>query len=98
MKVIWRDAAIADLDAIYDYLSLHSAVMARGTVNRLVARADDLGDFPLMGRIVPELQDDALREPIERPYRIIYRPLEHVVEVLTVVHVARGSLPMGSLS
>jgi toxin ParE1/3/4 len=71
MKVIWRDAAIADLEAIYEYLSLHSVVVARQTVNRLVARADDLGDFLMMGRVVPELKDESLRELIERPYRVI---------------------------
>ena len=53
--------------------------------------ADALGDFPLMGRIVPELRDDR-REVIEKPYRIIYRPTETQVEILAVVHGARGDL------
>jgi toxin ParE1/3/4 len=92
MKVIWRDEATANLENIYTYISLyHAEERARSLVNRLVARADDLGDFPEMGRVVPELQDPDIRELLEKGYRIVYRVKRDAVEVLTVFHASRTS-------
>ena len=49
-----------------------------------------------MGRIVPEIGDDAIRELIYRDYRIIYivDAEDEQVDVLTVVHTSQhlGSL------
>ena len=92
MKVIWRDEASANLESIYSYISLYYAEdTARNVVNRLVARADELGDFPEMGRVVPELEDPEIRELLERGYRIVYRVRKEEVEVLTVFHGSRAS-------
>jgi toxin ParE1/3/4 len=92
MKVIWRDEATANLENIYAYVSLYSSAdSAWNLVNRLVARADDLGDFPQMGRVVPELQDPEIRELLEKGYRIVYRVKRDEVEVLTVFHTSRAS-------
>ena len=92
MRVIWRDEATAHLESIYDYISLYYAKdTARNIINRLVARADELGDFPLMGRVVPELEDPEIREILERGYRIIYRVRDDNVEILTVFHGSRAS-------
>jgi toxin ParE1/3/4 len=71
VKVIWSATALAHLEMIHAYLESQSAVYATQTINRLVLAADALGDFPLMGRTVPEL-NDSRREVIEKPYRIIY--------------------------
>ena len=48
--------------------------------------ADRLADFPQLGRIVPELSRDDIREVFVQRYRIIYRFLGEEVEVLTVHH------------
>ena len=91
MRVIWSNTAIAHLDMIYAYLEPQSAVYATQTINRLAQAADVLGDFPKMGRKVPELMDDRL-EIIERPYRIVCAVSETQVEILAVVHSSRGNL------
>ena len=91
MTVIWTATAVAHLEMIHAYLESQSAIYATQTINRLVLAADTLGDFPFMGRVVPELRDDR-REVIQKPYRIIYRPTETQVEILAVVHSARGNL------
>jgi plasmid stabilization system protein ParE len=36
----------------------------------------------------PELNDPALREIIESPYRIVYRVRADLIEIVTVVHTA----------
>jgi len=37
-----------------------------------VEKVRRLEQFPRMGRMVPEIQDEALRELIHRSYRIVY--------------------------
>jgi plasmid stabilization system protein ParE len=58
--------------------------------SQTIARATVLGDFPKMGRKVPELMDDRLTI-IERPYRIVYAFWETQVEILAVVHSSRAN-------
>ena len=38
---------------------------------------------------MPEYEDEAIRELLEPPYRIIYRVREERIEILAVVHGAR---------
>lgn len=94
MNVHWTDAALADLRAIESYIARHSAQYARGVVARIFDRSGQLVDQPLLGAAVPEHGDEALRELLEGSYRIIYRVLEHQIDVVAVVHAARR-LPSG---
>ena len=57
-----------------------------------MAKADMLEQFPEIGRVVPEEQDENIREIILPPYRIIYRVLAEaqVVAIARVWHGARG--------
>ena len=48
-----------------------------------------LQEFPQSGRIVPEHNIASLREVIVRPYRVVYRLREGVVEVVTVFRASR---------
>jgi len=59
----------------------------------LIEKAEKLGDFPYLGRLVPERAERDCREVIAPPYRIIYRVLEDkgVVQVLRFWHAARGT-------
>ncbi|OWK39089.1 hypothetical protein FRUB_06171 [Fimbriiglobus ruber] len=47
-----------------------------------------------MGAIVPEFEDESLRELLESPYRIVYRVYTDRVDVVAVVHGAR-QMPQG---
>ena len=48
-----------------------------------------LSTFPRLGRVVPEIGDDSIRELIYRQYRILYVVVEDTAEVLTVYPSAR---------
>ena len=52
--------------------------------------------FPLSGRVVPERQNEAIREVLWNSYRIVYHVDRETdrVHVLTVVH-SRQQLPAG---
>ena len=48
-----------------------------------------LAHLPRIGRVVPEINDTAIREIILGNYRIIYRLHTELAEILTVYHGAR---------
>ena len=98
MKVLWADAAVAQLEAIHDYVSQTSPEYARRIVDRLTKRSVQISAFPFSGRVVPEYELNEVREVIEGSYRIIYliKEDEGQIEVLAVIHSSREGLnPLG---
>jgi len=88
MRIIWSRPAVANLEAIHDYISRDAPGRADRFVQRLIAAAEPLADFPKMGRLVPE-GDGRQREIALDPYRIIYRIEDDEIYIVTVVHSAR---------
>jgi len=54
MKVHWTDTAEDHLDAIYAFIAKDSPEYALRMVDRLTRRSQQIADFPLSGRKVPE--------------------------------------------
>jgi toxin ParE1/3/4 len=75
-KIEWSEIAITDLHAIHEYISEDSAFYADKLIDRIAGRVHQLKIFPQSGRIVPELNDEMIRELIEGRYRIVYQILE----------------------
>ena len=94
MTIHWTEAALADLRSVQAYIARHSAQYATSLLERIFARTEQLADQPHLGGMVPEHEDESLREVFEHPYRIIYRVLERQIDVVAVVHAARR-LPRG---
>lgn len=86
-KVRWTPQAADDLEAIYEFIARDSPHYAQITIEGILTAVDQLEQFPLLGRHVPESSQADLRELIKAPYRIVYRTGE-VVKILTVF---RGS-------
>jgi len=86
MKVHWTETAEGHLDAIYAYIAQDSPQYAMRMVDRLTRRSQQIADFPLSGRKVPEYEMDQIREVIEGPYRIIYHIKPYQIDVLGVIH------------
>lgn len=98
MKVLWTDAAVAQLEAVHDYLARTSPEYARRIVDRLTKRSAQISAFPFSGRMVPEYELNEVREVIEASYRIIYlvKEDEGQIEVLAIIHSSREGLnPLG---
>jgi addiction module RelE/StbE family toxin len=90
VKLIWTDQALDDLGDIGDYIAENSEKYAKLTVKNLFERPDILKTFPQAGRIVPEKNEENLRELIEGNYRIIYEIVSaDQINILTVYHSAR---------
>ena len=85
-RVIWSPRAVEDLEATAQYIAVDSTVYAAAVVKRILNTARRLSQFPLSGRIVPELADDNIREWFAYSYRVIYQVENRVVTIATVVH------------
>ncbi|HEV7397203.1 MAG TPA: type II toxin-antitoxin system RelE/ParE family toxin [Pyrinomonadaceae bacterium] len=94
MKVLWADAAVAQLQAIYDYVAQTSPEYALRLIDRLTNRSIQIATFPFSGRVVPEYDLKDVREIIEGSFRIIYliNHRDQQLEILAVIHSARESL------
>lgn len=90
-KVIWSDAAVADLSEICSYIAQHDLEAARRTGHGLLDHVRILESFPFIGPTYPRGAHGALREIVFRPYRIFYDVSEPscCVEILHIWHGAR---------
>lgn len=88
-RVVWTQPAVADLEAIVDFIARDSDVYATATAERVLAAVDRLASFPRSGRLVPEAKRPSAREVIVGRYRVLYRLRRARVEVLAVIHGAR---------
>ena len=89
VKIIWTDFAIDDLKSIHEFISNDSKRYADRFVEKLIARVDQLENFPKSGRVVPEFNSDSIRELIEGNYRIIYKLSFNQASIIRVHHAAR---------
>lgn len=70
-QVVWTESALAELDAIADYIALDKVGPARELVARVFEHVDQLALFPLSGSRPRELRDSRFRQSVEPPCRII---------------------------
>lgn len=89
MKLVWTESAVADLEAIRDYLRRDSEHYAARFVARLLEAVQTLTELPGRGRPVPEAGDSTVRELLFQNYRIMYKAEAERVVVLAVIHAAR---------
>lgn len=91
-KVIIAPSAEADLAGVVQYVARHNSDAAARLGYELITHAESVGNFPEMGRIVPEFKRADLREVICRSYRIIYRlrPKNERIDIVRFWHGARG--------
>jgi len=84
--VIWSIPARNDLKQIYDYIAKDSRYYATNVVENVVSRAENLDEFPEIGRVVPEIGDKNVRELIIYSYRLIYELVSNDVQILAIIH------------
>ncbi len=60
--------------------------MPAAIVHKIVGLTSQMALFPYAGRVVPELDDDAIRERIAHSYGIIYRVCADTVTIAAIIH------------
>jgi toxin ParE1/3/4 len=85
-SVVWSPKALEDVDAIAAYIARDSPAYASAVVGKILETTRSLSNFPFSGRVVPEFDDEMLREKFVYSYRIIYRVETETVTIAAVVH------------
>ncbi len=89
-QIVWSKIAIDDLREIYEYISRDSERYALLMVDRIMERTESLLQHPLLGKIVPEFENENLIELIEGNYRIIYYlDSKESISIVRIYHGAR---------
>jgi addiction module RelE/StbE family toxin len=91
VKIVWTDSAIQDLNNIGYYIGKDSQRYAELTVDKLFYSVDILEEYPKSGKMVPEFEDENIREIIRGSYRIVYHLVDNFrIDILTVHNCARS--------
>ncbi|MGH8398892.1 MAG: type II toxin-antitoxin system RelE/ParE family toxin [Gammaproteobacteria bacterium] len=85
-RVIWSDEASDDLKAIAEYIERDSPRYAAAVVDKITALTRNLPKFPRLGRAVPELEREDIRERFMFSYRIVYQLREDSILIVNVIH------------
>ena len=84
---------MGDIEAIAEYIAKDSVDRAAIFVTRIFDISDRLQEFPLSGRVIPEIGDQSCREIIYGSYRIMYQVKANDVWITGVVHGAGNWSP-----
>lgn len=58
MKIVWTEPAVEDLRELHAYIARDSEMYASGFVERIIMATERLVDYPTLGRVVPETNDE----------------------------------------
>lgn len=73
-RIIWTEPAVADLEAIADYIALENPVAARALVRRIMQHTRQFADHPESGSRPKELGPRSrYRQIVEPPCWVFYR-------------------------
>jgi len=84
MKIIWTREALNKLMEIENFIAQDSPQRAEEFVDYLIERSEILNNNEKIGRIVPELSSDSIRELLIKTYRLVYRIEKSEIIILTV--------------
>jgi toxin ParE1/3/4 len=84
-EVIWTETALADLDAIADFIALQNPAAAHALVYSVFQHVEKLIDQPRLGSYPPELKGRRYRQIVELPCRVFCRQDRHRIYVLYVM-------------
>lgn len=86
MEIIWTRHALGMIDDIFDYIAHDHFPNAEKWALNLINQTDKLIEHPKLGRVVPEFNQESIREIIAGNYRIIYRIREDRIYIEAIWH------------
>lgn len=95
-RIEWSPEATEDIESIAKFISRDSEFYARAVVSKILSVSRALADFPNIGRAVPELGDENIRERFVYSYRLVYRIEQEKILVVAVVHGKRLLEPISN--
>ena len=89
MKIIWTKSAVLNLESIKNYIAQDSQYYAVELTEKIFGAVEKLGVFPRLGREVPEIKKENIREIIYGNYRILYKIGTDILYIIAIIHAAR---------
>ena len=75
------------------YIERDSSFYAKAVVTKIIDLSRSLATLPKRGRIVPEIEDQNIRELFVHSYRLIYQIRKDRILIIAVVHGKRQLAP-----
>ena len=97
-EVIWTEPALADLDAIADYIALDKPDAASAVVKRVFEHVEHLQSHPESGSRPLEMKRSRYRRTVEPPCRVFCRydgERVHILHAMRSEQLLRPSLIAG---
>lgn len=88
-RIEWSPRAISHFEGICDHIAKDSKYYAVLFAKRIISIVKSIPQFPKSGRVVPEYNDENLREKLYENYRIVYRIKEGIIEIVAICHGSR---------
>ena len=86
LEVKWSPEAIEDLESIAEFIARDSGYYARAVVTEILSVSSNIREFPLIGRVVPEVGDERIRERLIYSYSLVYRVETDFILIVAVIH------------
>lgn len=85
MKIRVTNSALSDLQGIKEYYA-DQGVASVGVrlVSEILVHIETLNDHHKIGRVVPEFEDQCIREIIHPPFRVVYFLEARVIHIIRV--------------
>jgi toxin ParE1/3/4 len=85
-KFRWSEKAAERISGIADYIALDAPHAANKWISLILSKEKLIIDNPKIGRVVPEIGKESVREILVGQYRLIYEIEENKITVHTVMN------------
>ena len=85
-ELVWSEEALEDIESIAIYIEKDSSIYAKAVVSKFFEKAEILRNFPELGRTVPEIDNEKIRELFIYSYRLIYKIENDFILLTAVIH------------
>ncbi len=96
MKIVWSPLAVERASEIAEYIALDNPTAAQNWIYEVFEKVKLLSSSPEMGRVVPEVGRNEIRELLFVNYRILYRIENDSISILTIRH-CKQILPVSEI-
>lgn len=93
MVITWSHPAREDLRLLHQYIAHDSERYAKRVVQDITDRVQSLTQLPHLGRVVPEIGEENVREISMDSWRIMYEIIDDTLIIHAVIHKRRHFKP-----
>ncbi len=84
MEVVFTEKFVSGLEECITYIAQDDPTTATEWSELILSRCDQIADFPMSGRVVPEMGIQQIREVLEGKYRIVYEVADKRITFLLI--------------